>query len=92
MAITRLDPNTALVVVDLEKGIVAHPTAHPIRQVIDCARRLAAAFRQHGLPVVLVNVAGGAPGRTEQNRQLGDLPEDWTPLFPSSTSARLTTP
>lgn len=82
MAITRLDPNTALVVVDLQKGIVAYPTAHPIKRVIDCASRLAAAFRQNGLPVVLVNVAGGAPGRTEQNRQLGDLSEDWTHLVP----------
>lgn len=82
MTITRLDPNTALVVVDLQKGIVAHPTAHPIRQVIDRASRLAAAFRQRGLPVVLVNVVGGAPGRTEHGSQLADLPEDWTELVP----------
>ena len=82
MAISKLDLNTALVVVDLQKGIVAFPTAHPIKPVIKCASRLAAAFRQHGLPVVLVNVAGGAPGRTEQNRQLGNLPEDWADLIP----------
>lgn len=82
MTITRLDPSTALVVVDLQKGIVAHPTAHPISQVIDCASRLAAAFRQRGLPVVLVNVVGGAPGRTEHSSKLADLPENWTELVP----------
>ena len=68
MALTVLDPNTALIVVDLQKGIVAMPLAHPIDGVIRKARALALAFRERGLPVVLVNVDGGAPGRTEQPR------------------------
>jgi nicotinamidase-related amidase len=29
-----------------------------------------------------VNVAGGAPGRIEQPRNLGELPADWTDLLP----------
>ena len=29
MAITALDPITALIVIDLQKGIVTMPTAHP---------------------------------------------------------------
>ena len=66
MSATRLDTNTALVVIDLQKGIVALPTAHPVEPVIAHARELLDAFRSRGLPVVLVNVAGGAPGRTEQ--------------------------
>ena len=80
MALTTLDAKTALVVIDLQKGIVALPTAHPIAAVVKYARALADAFRDHGLPVVLVNVAGGAPGRTEQARRLGELPDDWADL------------
>ena len=68
MALTTLDPNTALIIVDLQKGIVGLPVIHPIGDVIERARALADAFRERGLPVVLVNVAGGAPGRTEQPR------------------------
>ena len=63
MALTTLDAKTALVVIDLQQGIVAMPTAHPAAQVVTHAAALAEAFRRHGLPVVLVNVAGGAPGR-----------------------------
>lgn len=80
MALTTLDAKTALVVIDLQKGIVALPTAHPVAAVVKHARALADAFRGHGLPVVLVNVAGGAPGRTEQTRRLGELPDDWADL------------
>ncbi len=80
MALTTLDAKTALLVIDLQKGIVALPTAHPVAAVVKHARALADAFRGHGLPVVLVNVAGGAPGRTEQVRRLGELPDDWADL------------
>ena len=80
MALTTLDAKAALVVIDLQKGIVALPTAHPVAAVVKHARALADAFRGHGLPVVLVNVAGGAPGRTEQARRQGELPDDWADL------------
>jgi nicotinamidase-related amidase len=66
--LTMLDPKTALIVVDLQKGIVKSPFAHPIGPVVERTRELIDAFRTHGLPVVLVNVAGGAPGRTERPR------------------------
>ncbi|ASG25024.1 isochorismatase family protein [Nitrospirillum viridazoti] len=82
MALTTLDPNTALIIVDLQKGIVGLPLIHPIDGVIERARALADAFRERGLPVVLVNVAGGAPGRTEQPRQTGTRPDGWTDLIP----------
>ena len=82
MAITTLDPKTALVVIDLQKGIVALPTAHPVNEVVKHAGELLDAFRSHGLPVVLVNVAGGAPGRAEQSRSLAGLPADWADLVP----------
>jgi nicotinamidase-related amidase len=82
MALTTLDPRTALIVVDLQKGIVAYPTAHPIDEVVSRARSLADAFRARGLPVALVNVAGSAPGRTEIPRNNQSFPAGWTDLIP----------
>jgi nicotinamidase-related amidase len=82
MPLTTMDDRTALIVVDLQKGIVALPTVHPIAGVIERAVALIGAFRKHGLPVVLVNVAGGAPGRTEQPRRFATLPEGWSELIP----------
>ena len=75
-----LDATPALIVVDLQKGIVAGPKAHPADAVVAHASRLAAAFRGRGHPVVLVNVAGGAPGRTETPRPSGPRPEGFSDL------------
>ncbi len=80
MSLTTLDSKTALVAIDLQKGILSYPTVHPVSNVVANAASLADAFRRHRLPVVLVNVAGGAPGRVEQSRKLTDLPADWTQL------------
>jgi nicotinamidase-related amidase len=82
VTLSMLDAKTALLVVDLQKGIVGLPTAHPIADVVKNAARLAEAFRRHHLPVVLINVDGGAPGRVEQSRVFGELPPDWTDLVP----------
>lgn len=82
MTTTTLDPRTALIVIDLQKGVVSYPAAHPVNAVIERASALAAAFRRYDLPVVLVNVDAGAPGRTDLKRSLGDLPEGWTDLVP----------
>jgi nicotinamidase-related amidase len=69
-------------VVDLQKGIVGLPLLHPIDDIVKRTRTLLDAFRQRNLPVALVNVAGAAPGRTEQPR--GGVPraEGWTDLIP----------
>ena len=82
MSITAIDPNTALIIIDLQKGIVGLPCAHPMNDIVQHALELIGAFRQKALPVVLVNVAGGATGRTEQARKLTDLPADWSELVP----------
>jgi len=82
MPLTTLDPNTALVLIDLQKGIVGLPTAHPTGPVVQNARLLADAFRARKLPVVLVTVTGVAPGRAEQARRIGELPADWAELVP----------
>jgi nicotinamidase-related amidase len=68
MTLTTLDPTVALVVIDLQRGIVGLPTAHPVADVVRHAADLAAAFRRREQPVVLVTVAGGAPGRTDASR------------------------
>ena len=82
MPLTTLDPKTALVVIDLQKGIVSRPTApHPAAQVVENSAKLAEAFRKRGLPVILVNVAGGAPGRNEQAMR-GTPAPDWADLVP----------
>jgi nicotinamidase-related amidase len=82
VAVSVLDAKTALVVIDLQNGIVGLPAAHPIGDVVKRAGELAEAFRRNGLPVVLVNVDGGATGRTEQARGVGGFPAGWTDLVP----------
>lgn len=85
MAVTTLDAKSALIVIDLQKGIVALPLSQDPQPVVARSAQLAAAFRAKNLPVVLVNVAGGAPGRTEQARHAGELPADWAQLVPEMT-------
>lgn len=85
MALTTLDAKTALIVIDLQEGIVALPVVHEPQPVIERCAMLAAAFREKDLPVVLVNVAGGAPGRNEMPRHEGELPANWATLVPAMT-------
>lgn len=82
MPLTKLDTTAALVVIDLQKGIVGLPTVHPAGEIIDRTAQLARAFRERGLPVVLVNVTGPAPGRTDAGIPKFSFPADWTELVP----------
>lgn len=76
MPVTTLDPKTALVVLDLQEGIRALAQGSAADIVFRAAGTLTAAFRQHKLPVILVNVDAAAPGRTEgQRRPLSFPPE-----------------
>jgi nicotinamidase-related amidase len=77
-----IDSKAALVVIDLQKGIVSLPAVHPIGDVVKHASALANAFRRRNLPVVLVNVDSGAPGRTERARRMTEFPAGWTDLVP----------
>ena len=81
-----LDPLTALIIVDLQKGLVSSSSGasfvHPIADVVTRACSLIAAFRRRALPIVLVNVDGTAPGRTERPRHSGQFPDGWTDLIP----------
>jgi len=85
MPVTTLDPKTALVVIDLQGGVVAAPLAPiPAADVIARTAALAAAFRAHGLPVVLVRFTNlpdnsdGVAGRIDGGpRPPRPAPEGW---------------
>ena len=83
MALTTIDPTPALVVIDLQKGIVTAHTDRPVTAVVEQAAHLATEFRRHGLPVILVNVTGRPPGRTEAGRSANSaaLPAGWADLI-----------
>jgi nicotinamidase-related amidase len=83
MPLTTLDPNTALIVIDLQKGIVTGDFVHSIAEVIDRTRALIDVFHAKNLPVVLVNVAGRPAGRTEQGARSNlTFSDGWTDLLP----------
>jgi nicotinamidase-related amidase len=83
MALTTLDPVTALIVVDLQAGLVGSTFIHPIEEIVTRACSLVAAFRRRRLPIALVNVDGVAPGRTERPRHSGQFPDGWTDFLPA---------
>jgi nicotinamidase-related amidase len=82
MTLTTLDPTPALILVDLQKGVLS--SGNPgIPAVLKNARALADAFRARSLPVVLVNVVGGAPGRTDASTARNtsrQRPDGWTEI------------
>jgi len=82
MPLTKLDSIAALIVIDLQKGILSAPTAHPAGEIVSRSAQLARAFRERGLPVVLVNVSGRAPSRTDSAAPKFSFPPDWTELVP----------
>jgi nicotinamidase-related amidase len=84
MPISTIDPTTALVVIDLQRGIASMPLAHPIEVIVDNTRKLADTFRDRGLPVVLVNVTGAPAGRTDRGPVFSSasLPEGFADLLP----------
>lgn len=86
MPITVIEPTSALVAIDLQKTIVARPI-EDIPQVVDRSAKLVRAFRAAGHPVVLVNVTGGAPGRTQLSRAGGEMPPDGAELIPELETA-----
>ncbi|WP_442788352.1 isochorismatase family protein [Amycolatopsis sp. NBC_01286] len=74
MPLTTIDPRSALVVIDLQQGIVDAHRDPTVTAAVKQAAYLAAEFRRHELPVVLVNVTGRAPGRTDAGRAASSAP------------------
>lgn len=57
----EIDPNCALVLIDLQVGICSRETApHSAADVVGRSAGLARAFRERGLPVILVTVGWAA--------------------------------
>ena len=54
--ITKIDKQTALVLIDLQKGIVRMDTAHPAKNILLKASMLVDVFRTAKMPVVIVRV------------------------------------
>jgi len=85
--VTELDKNTALVLIDLQKGIVNYPVATPIGTILENAAKLVDAFHKAGLPVVLVNVD---PSKFTTNNLRKDAPNraaatfnaEWSEIVP----------
>ncbi|HTJ58109.1 MAG TPA: hydrolase [Devosiaceae bacterium] len=80
---------TALVLIDLQNGILGRPLEpHSAADVLEAGKALAAKFREAGAPVVLVNVGWSVdlkdlpPGTVEQPISLpeGGLPPGWADL------------
>jgi nicotinamidase-related amidase len=80
---------TALVVIDLQKGIAARPAVpNDTRTVITNAAKLADAFRRNGMPVFLVHVVSSEAERlkpiADQQpwRAAGQPPKDFADIVP----------
>ena len=82
MPVTAIDPRTALIVVDLQQGHAGVQLAHPLADVVARSAELAKAFRDRGLPVVLVSVAGAPPGRTDVGVAHHSFPSGYTDQLP----------
>jgi nicotinamidase-related amidase len=91
MSALELDPRrTAVVVIDLQKGIVRFAGAtNPTESVIANAARLVDRARQVGALPVLVHVGGAADGADrlkamsdQPMRAVGQMPPDWSELIP----------
>jgi nicotinamidase-related amidase len=81
MPLTTIDPVAALVVIDLQQGILGM-VGPEAAGIVDRSAQLAAAFRERGLPVVLVNVTAAAPGRTDAGPLNLNFPDGWADLVP----------
>lgn len=80
---------TALVVIDLQKGVVSLPTVpHPADLVVKNAVSLADMFRSRAMYVVLVRVAFAADGKdflepvVDAPRRMPPRAADWTEIVP----------
>ena len=92
MAVLDIDQKTtALVVIDLQKGIASMGRTlapNSVETVVGNAAKLADAFRRNGMPVFLVHVAASpaeslSPLSDEQPWKRDGLPPDWADFVPA---------
>jgi nicotinamidase-related amidase len=90
MPVTTVDERVALVLIDLQHGIVGLAERFGVAsgETVATAAALAEAFRSRDLPVILVRVAFSADGadvprnRTTVPRSFGDPPANWAEIVP----------
>jgi nicotinamidase-related amidase len=83
--ITAIDKNTALILIDLQKGIVAYPATHPIENILANAAKLVDAFHKAGQPVVIVNVNPSGAWTRSRKTPTPQRPKptaDWLEIVP----------
>jgi nicotinamidase-related amidase len=85
---------TALVIIDLQKGIVSMPAKpYSTAEVVKNASRLAKKFRESNMPVFLVHVYSDVetslhPLNDSGQLRRGDMPEDWHEFVPELERSR----
>ncbi len=83
-----LKEHTAVVVIDLQKGIVAMPTEpYPSKLVIENSVKIIEAARKNKMPVFLVHVTPSADGKDALHPVVAstfsfDRPTDWAEYIP----------
>ncbi len=80
--------NSALVIIDLQKGIAGRETKpHTSKDIVNNAAKLAKSFRKEGIPVFLVHVVFSQKDRLElmtdeAMSSSGKMPDDWAEFVP----------
>ena len=79
--LTALDPNAALVLIDLQHGTTSAALAPPLAEVVARAAQLAQAFRAAGRPVVIVSVNPSGSDQSGIRTQVPGPPAQLPPGF-----------
>lgn len=83
MPVSNIESPCALVVIDMQRGIVSLPTVHPASDVVSNVERLTSAFRHRSRPIVIVTV-GPSPDGADMLRtrvQNAPAPRAFSPEF-----------
>lgn len=74
--ITTIDKQTALVLIDLQKGVVKMETVHPVKEILSKATMLVDVFRAAGLPIVVVHVNPMGAAWTKARVEMSAVPRN----------------
>jgi len=74
--ITTIDKQTALVLIDLQKGLVKMKTVHPVKKILVKASMLVDVFRNANLPIVVVHVNPFDAAWTKTRVEVTNMPQN----------------
>ena len=74
--ITTIDKQTALVLIDLQKGVVRMDTVHPVINILLKVSMLVDVFRAANLPIVIVHVNPMGAAWTKTRVEKSTLPQN----------------